>query len=218
MLLGGVPPGERCIAVPVALAAQMKPEALATLDARIASSARAGVYTLLRIEARLWMHGHHLRLARRYAQEPAVHFALIGRSPLSARLWAAAGALHAVHRRAVVWLPLESAGAALAAGVEAGLGLLWDARRPQRPGAPVLRGTLKQPVMLDGWHPAAAQNPLAHDRLMSLCRQGGVGWLARSPGGWLASERGIEVPSRDALALQRAVRFSGLARTDTVFG
>ena len=90
-------------------------------------------------------------------------------------------------------------------------------RRPQRPGAPAVRGTLKQPVMLDGWHPAAAQNPLAHDRLMSLCREGGVGWLAQSPSEWSADERGVQVPSRDALALRRAVRFSGLARGVAAF-
>ena len=206
-LLAGVAPGQRCVAVSLALAAQLTPAALAALDTRIALHAQAGIYTLLRVAARLWMHGHHLRLGRRYARQPAALFALIGRSPLSARLWTAAQALRAAHPRALVWLPLESAQAALAAGAHEGVGLLWDAARPQHPRQPVLQGTLRQPVLLDGWQPAA-HNPLAHDRLMSLCRQGGVGWLARSPGAWFSSVRGVPVPSRAAHVLRRAVHLS----------
>jgi hypothetical protein len=206
-LLTNVAPGQRCVAVSMALTAQMKPAALMTLDARIARCAEAGIYTLLRIEARLWLREHHLRLARRYEQEPAVLFALIGRKPLATRLWTAAQALRATHARAVVWLPLESAQATLAAGASEGLGLLWDAMHPQHPHGAVLQGTLRQPVLIDGWLPAA-HHPLAHDRLMSLCRQSGVGWLARSPEPWLRSERGVPVLSRAARVLQRAVHLS----------
>ena len=210
LLLASVAPGQRCVAVSLALVAQMKPTALAALDARIALHASAGIYTLLRLEARLWMLGHHLRLARRYAQQPAALFALIGRHPLAGRLWAAAQTLRAVHPRAVVWLPLESAHVALAAGADEGVGLLWDAARPQGPRQAVLQGTLRQPVLLDGWQPGA-HNPLAHDRLISLCREGGVGWLAASPNAWLVSERGTPVPSRAARVLQRAVHLSNFA-------
>ena len=47
-----------------------------------------------------------------------------------------------------------------------------------------------------------------NDRLLSLCRQGGVGWLAASPNAWMVSERGTPVPSRAARVLQRAVHLS----------
>ena len=207
-LLADVAPGQRCVAVPLAYAAQMKPAALAELDARIAGHAATGTYTLLRLEARLWMHGHHLRLARRYALEPAVHFALMGRSPLAARLWNAAQAVRQLHARALVWLPLESAQVALAAGAGEGMGWLWDAARPQGPRPAALAGTLRQPVLLDGWLPST-HSPMVHDRLMLLCRHGGLGWLARNPGPWLTSERGVPVMSRAARAVQRAVHLSG---------
>ena len=206
-LLAAVAPGQRCVALSLSLVAQLKPAALVALDTRIAQHAAAGIYTLLRIEARLWLHGHHLRLARRYAQEPAVLFALLGRSPLASRLSAAAQALRAAHPRAVAWLPLESADAALLSGATEGLGLLWDAARPQGPHSAVLQGTLHQPVLLDGWLPAV-MHPMAHDRLMSLCRQVGVGWLARSAGPWLGDDRGVPVLSRAARVLQRAVHLS----------
>jgi len=209
-LLADVPPGRRCVAVSLGLSAQTNPGALAALDARIAAHAAAGIYTLLRFEARLWMHGHHLRLARRYAQEPAVLFGLLGRRPLAARLWAASQALRLAHARALVWLPLESAQTALAAGAAGaheGLGWLWDAARPQGPRPQLLAGALRQPVLLDGWQPAA-HSPMAHDRLMSLCRQGGIGWLAHCTGPWMTSERGTPVLSRAARVLQRAVYLS----------
>jgi len=216
-LLADVAPGRRCIAVSLGHAAQMKPAALAALDARIAQHAAAGIYTLLRLEARLWLHGHHLRVARRYAQEPAVLFALLGRKPLAARLWAASLDLHRAHPRALVWLPIESAQAALAAdagtrasaGTSANLGWLWDAARPQGPRAPALAGALRQPVLLDGWSPSA-HSPMADDRLMSLCRQGGIGWLAQCAGPWQTRERGTPVLSRAARVLQRAIHLSGL--------
>lgn len=207
ILLEGVAAGQRCVALSLGRVAQMTPAALATLDERIARHAEAGTYTLLRVEARLWVHGHHLRLARRYVREAAVLFALIGREPLSARLWAAATALRAAHPRAIVWLPLESAAVALAAGADQGVGLLWDATRPQGPRAPALSGTLRQPLLLDGWEPAA-HSAMAHDRLMNLCRRGGIGWLAHSSEAWLANERGQLVPSRAARTLQRAVYLS----------
>lgn len=208
VLLDGVAAGQRCVAVSLGLAAEVAPAGLAELDARIARQADAGVYTLLRIEARLWTNGHHLTLARRYAQEPSVLFALLGRAPLATRLWAAALALHAEHPRAIVWLPLESAALALSAGADKGVGLLWDMAHPQNPPTPVLGGALRQPVLLDGWQPTAGQ-AMAHDRLMNLCRRGGIGWLARSDDAWLAPQgRGQAVPSRAARALQRAVHLS----------
>lgn len=213
-LLADVAPGQRCVAVSLTHVAQLKPAALDALDARIAQQAAAGIYTLLRIEARLWLHGHHLRIARRYAQEPAVLFGLLGRKPLATRLWAASQALHGLHPRALVWLPLESAPVALAAGAGTGMGAgapmgwLWDAARPQGPRTPALAGTLRQPVLLDGWQPSA-HSPMAHDRLMSLCRQGGIGWLASCPGPWLTQERGAPVLSRAARVLQRALHLSG---------
>lgn len=206
-LLADVPPGRRCVAVSLGLAKQMNPAGLAALDARIEAHAAAGIYTLLRLDARLWMHGHHLRLARRYAREPAVLFALLGRRPLAARLWAASQALRLAHPRALVWLPLESAQTALAVGAHEGLGWLWDAARPQGPRPQLLAGALRQPVLLDGWQPSA-HSPMTHDRLMSLCRQGGIGWLARCSAPWLTSERGTPVLSRAARVLQRAVYLS----------
>ena len=50
---------------------------------------------------------------------------------------------------------------------------------------------------------------MAHDRLMSLCREGGIGWLARGTGPWQTRERGAPVLSRAARVLQRAVHLSG---------
>jgi hypothetical protein len=211
-LLADVAPGRRCVAVSLGLARQVNPAALAELDARIAAHAAVGIYTLLRLEARLWMHGHHLRLARRYAREPAVLFALLGRSPLAAQLWAARQALGLAHPRALVWLPLESAQTALAAGAHEGLGWLWDAARPQDPRPRLLAGALRQPVLLDGWQPSA-HSPMSHDRLMSLCRQGGIGWLARCSGPWLTNERGTPVLSRAARVLQRAVYLSSFGES-----
>lgn len=213
-LLAGIPAGQRCIAVPIARVAQTRSAGLRALDARIAANAQAGIYTLLRIEARIWLHGHQLRLARRYADNSAVLFALIGRQPLAERLWSAAQGLRSVHPRSVVWLPLESAGAALAASPGEGFGLLWDAARPQRPRTDVLQGTLRRPVVLDGWQPGAERNPLADERLMNLCREGGIGWLAHSPSGWFDMQRGVVVPTRAARVLQRALHqnsFDGAA-------
>ena len=209
-LLTDVAAGQRCVAVTLGHAAQVKPAALLALDVRIAQFAAAGMYTLLRFEARLWLHGHHLRLARRHAQSPAVLYALLGRKPLATKLWAASEAVHHVHPRALVWLPLESAQAALAAsaGPRSNMGWLWDAARPQGPHTTALVGGLRQPVLLDGWSPSP-HNPMAHDRLMSLCREGGIGWLARGTGPWQTRERGAPVLSRAARVLQRAVHLSG---------
>ena len=176
-LLAEVPPGQRCVSLGLHLVAQLRPAALAALDQHIAQLAKAGTYTLLRMEARLWMHGHHLRLARRYAGHSAVLFGLMGRSALSAQLAAALQGLHAVHPRALVWLPLASAGVALQQGLDQGLGLLWDAERPQGPQASLLAATLGHPVLLDGWQPQVL-SALAQERLITLCARGGIGWHA----------------------------------------
>ena len=195
------------MALCLSLAAQLTPPALARLDARIDAWAAQGIYTLLRFDARLWLHGHHLRLAQRHVQRPAVLFGLLGRPPLAGRLWAAARALQALHPRALVWLPLESVAEIALARTQPGLGLLWDATRPQAPPAAALAGTLRQPLLLDGWQPLA-QAPMAHDRLMALCRQGGVGWLAHCATGWFDCARGVAAPTRAGHALQRAVHAS----------
>ncbi|MDN4590591.1 hypothetical protein DBA29_19070 [Xenophilus aerolatus] len=205
--LAGVPPGRRCVALCLSLASQLTPPALARLDARIDAWAAQGIYTLLRFDARLWLHGHHLRLAQRHAQRPAVLFGLLGRPPLAARLRAAALALQSLHPRALVWLPLESVADLPRSPMQPGLGLLWDATRPQAPPAAALAGTLRQPLLLDGWEPLA-QAPLAHDRLMALCLQGGVGWLAHSATGWFDRSRGTPAPTRALHALRRAVHAS----------
>ena len=198
-LLAEVALGQRCVSLGLHLVAQLQPAALAALDRHIDRLAQAGSYTLLRLEARLWMHGHHLRLARRYAGHSAVMFALMGRSALAARLAAALQGVHAVHPRALVWLPLASAETALRQGVDQGLGLLWDAERPQAPHASLLAAGLRHPVLLDGWQPQVL-SALAQERLITLCARGGIGWLAR--------ERGLPVLSRSARAVQRAVYIS----------
>lgn len=200
-LLAGVAPGARCIGLQLSLVAQVTAAALPRLDALIARWAAAGTYTMLRLEARLWQRGDHLRLARRYAGQPAVLYALAGRAPLAERLGQAAQALRALHPRALVWLPLESAQAALRGRAADGLGLLWDATRPQ---GPALAGALRHPLLLDGWD-ADASSPLAHERLMALCRQGQFGWLARSRAGWFGLRQGLPMPQRACHALQRAI-------------
>lgn len=200
-LLAAVPPGARCIGLQLSRAGQVAPAALPRLDGQIARWAAAGAYTMLRLDARLWQRGDHLRLARRYADQPAVQYALAGRPPLAERLWQAVLALRAVHPRALVWLPLESAQAALRGHADAGLGLLWDATSPRAPG---LAGALRQPLLLDGWD-ADAPNPLAHERLMALCRQGQLGWLARSEAGWFSLRLGQLLPCRACHALQRSI-------------
>ena len=207
-LLAEVPPGQRCVAVRLHLVAQLQPAALAALDRHIAHLSRAGTYTLLRLEARLWMHDFHVRLARRYAGRSAVMFGLMGRSALSSRLTEAMQGVHAVHPRALVWLPLASAANALQQGFEQGLGLLWDAERPQGPHASLLTAAMHHPVLLDGWQPQAL-SALAQERLITLCARGGIGWLASSGEPWLARERGQPVLSRSARCVQRAVYLSG---------
>ena len=52
------------------------------------------------------------------------------------------------------------------------------------------------------------QAPLAQDRLMALCLQGGVGWLAHSATGWFDRSRGTAAPTRALHALRRAVHAS----------
>lgn len=206
-LLADVPPGRRCVALCLSRAAQLKPAALQRLDARIDEWAAQGIYTLLRFDARLWLHGHHLRLAQRHLQRSAVLFGLMGRPPLGARLWAATRALQSLHPRALVWLPLDAVAASAPARSLPGVGLLWDATRPQAPPAAALAGILRQPLLLDGWQPLM-QAPMAHERLMALCRQGNVGWLAHSAAGWFGRSRGMPVPTRAVHALQRAVHAS----------
>ena len=204
-LLVEVPHGQRCVALRLHLVAQLQPAALAALDQHIAYLAQAGTYTLLRLEARLWMHGHHLRLARRYAGHSTVMFGLMGRSALAARLATAMQGIHAVHPRALVWLPLASAAVALQQGM--GMGLLWDAERPQGPHASLLTAALRHPVLLDGWQPQAL-SALAQERLIALCSHGGMGWLAHASEPWLARERGLPVLSRSARCVQRAAHLS----------
>lgn len=206
-LLGGVLPGCRCVSLQLTHTAPLAEAALPALDARIAQWAAAGVYTLLRFDARIWQRGHHLRLARRYADEPAVLYALAGRAPLAAQLWQAAQALRAAHPRALVWLPLESAAHALRARRPEGLGLLWDATRPQAPRSPMLARSMQHPLLLDGWE-VDTRNPLVHERLMALCRQGNVGWLAHSSAGWFDLRQGRPVAGRAVHALQRAIHLS----------
>lgn len=206
-LLSEVSPGQRCVALRLHLVAQLQPTALAALDRHIACLAQAGTYTLLRLEARLWMHGHHLRLARRYGDHSNVMFALMGRSALAARLAAAMQGIHAVHPRALVWLPLASATVALQQGMHQGLGLLWDAERPQGPHASLLAAALRHPVLLDGWQPQTL-SALAQERLIALCAHGGMGWLAHAAEPWLARERGRPVLSRSARCVQRAAHLS----------
>lgn len=208
-LLAEVPAGQRCVALQLHLVAQLQPAALAALDHHIARLARAGTYTLLRLEARLWMHGHHLRMARRYAHRSSVLFALMGRSALAVRLADALQGLHAVHPRAMVWLPLASATAALQQGIDQGMGLLWDAGHPQGPHASLMAAALRHPVLLDGWQPHAL-SALAQERLITLCAQGGMGWLARASEPWLARERGQPVLSRSARCVQRAVHLGSV--------
>lgn len=211
-LLDGIAPGQRCLALELSLVAEASPRALAALDERISQWAERGIYTLLRMHARLWSNGHHVRLARRYAGQPAVLYALTGRLPLASRLWAAAQALREAHPRALVWLPLEAMHAAPRGASAAGVGLLWDAAQPQSPPRDALAGGLRQPLLLDGWAPSA-HHPMAHDRLMALCRQGNVGWLARCAPGWFEPARGraLPVPVRAVHALQHAVHLSGAA-------
>ena len=206
-LLAEVPPGQRCVGLRLHLVAQLQPAALSALDHYISRLTHAGTYTLLRLEARLWMHGHHLRLARRYAGRSAVMFGLMGRSDLSARLADALQGLYAVHPRALVWLPLASAAAALQKGFNHGLGLLWDAERPQAPDASLMTAALGHPVMLDGWQPQTL-SALSQERLITLCARGGIGWLASSDEPWLVRERGQPVLSRSARCVQRAVYLS----------
>lgn len=206
-LLEGVQPGSRCVSLQLSRTAPLAEAALPALDARIDAWAAAGVYTLLRFDAQLWQRGHHLRLARRYANEAAVLYALAGRAPLAERLWQAALALRAVHPRAMVWLPLESAAPALRVRMADGLGLLWDATRPQSLRTPALSRSVLHPLLLDGWE-VDTRNPLVHERLMALCRQGHVGWLAHSSAGWFGLRQGRPVPGRAVHALQRAIHQS----------
>lgn len=211
-LLTEVPSGQRCVALHMHLVAQLQPAALAALDRHIASLAKAGIYTLLRMESRLWLQGHHLRLARRYALHSAVMFALMGRSALAARLADALQSIHALHPRAMVWLPLASAGAVLQQGIDQGLGLLWEAERPQKPPVNLMAAALRHPVLLDGWQPQALSAP-AQERLIMLCARGGMGWLARASEPWLARERGQPVPSRSARSVQRAAHLSSAVQS-----
>lgn len=206
-LLVGVAPGQRCVALRLSLAAQTAACALPQLDAWIARGAASGIYTLLRFDARLWLHGHHLPLARRYAATPGVLYALAGRPPLAERLWQAAQALRAVHPRAFVWLPLESAQVALRDPGARNWGLLWDASHPQAPAPAALTGALHVPVLLDAWEPGTG-HPLAHERLMALCRQAHMGWLAHSASGWTRTRPGLTEPNRAAHALRHAVYLS----------
>lgn len=203
-LLAPVPEGARCVALGLRRVAQLHPTALVALDQRVAALAAAGAYTLLRVDARLWLHGHHLRLARRYAGAPAVQFALLGRAPLAERLRLAARALRAVHPAAAVWLPIEASAGLPADRAPQGVGWLWDAARPQSPPPAGLRATLHAPVLLDGWQPSE-HHPLADERLVRLCRDGGIGWLAQGAAPWTRLERGVPVLARAARSLQRAV-------------
>lgn len=195
-LLSAVPEGRRCVALPMQALADMKPAALAGLDAAVEAHATAGAYTLLRIEPRLWLQDHHLQLARRYAGQPAVLFALLGREDLADALAKAALALRSVHAGACLWLPLAAARSTFAALPDPRIGLLWNAADPQGPRPPALTGCLRAPVLLDGWQPNAL-HPLADERLMRLCREAGIGWLASLP----------DQP-RSRLALQRAALLS----------
>lgn len=208
-LMADVPAGQRCVSLPLRVVAQLTPAALARLDETIAALAEAGAYSLLRVDARLWLHGHHLKLARRYAGHSAVMFALLGRERLADKLLRALLALRAWHPAACVWLPLESARSACASLPDPRVGLLWDAVRPQAPRAPGLAGGLRAPLLLDGWQPNP-RHPLADDRLMRLCQQGGIGWLARcdaaamSPGPERTRSARL-LPDRWQLAWQRAL-------------
>lgn len=206
-LLSAVPHGQRCVAVDLHHVAQLQPTALAQLDHAIAELARAGAYTLLRLPARLWLHGHHLRLARRYTQRSTVLFALMGRSALGGRLVDALQELHHIHPRALVWLPLASAGPALQRGIDQGLGLLWDASAPQKPPAALMAAALRHPLVLDGWQPRAL-SATAQERLVTLCAHAGMGWLAQDSAPWLARTRGMAVLSRSAQCVQRAAHLS----------
>ena len=202
--LPSVPEGRRCMAVTVRVLAQLLPEALRVLDELIAEYAAAGAYTLLRIDARPWLRGDHVKLARRYAGNACVLFALLGRKALADRLARAALALRAEHPTACVWLPLESARTAFAIGKDLQFGLLWDAMQPQAPRGPGLLASLRAPMLLDGWQPGA-QHTLADQRLMRLCTEGGIGWLVRSPQPLVPVLRGQPAPTRTALALRHAL-------------
>lgn len=204
LALPALPEGRRCVALSIRVLAQLRPEALQSLDELVAEYAAAGAYTLLRIDARSWLRGEHLKLARRYAGNAAVHFALLGRKALADRLAHAALALRAEHPAASVWLPLESARTAFAIDKDLRFGLLWDATQPQAPRGPGLQASLRAPLLLDGWQPGA-QHTLADQRLMRLCSEGGIGWLVRSPQPLVPLLRGQPAPTRTALALRHAL-------------
>lgn len=204
LALAAVPGGSRCIALTIRVLAQLRLEALLRLDEAIAEYAAAGAYTLLRIDARLWLRGHHLKLARHYVGSPAVHFALLGRRALADRLARTAVALRSAHPSACVWLPLESARAVFAIDKDLQFGLLWDAMQPQAPRGQGLQASLRAPMLLDGWQPGA-QHTLADQRLMRLCSEGGIGWLVRSPQPLVPLLRGQPAPTRAALALRHAL-------------
>ena len=193
-----------CIALTLRVLAQLRPEALSMLDEAIGAYAAAGAHTLLRIDARLWLRGHHTKLARRYAGNSAVLFALLGRKALADRLAAAALALRSAHPSACVWLPLESVRTVFAFGKDPQCGLLWDATQPQAPRGPVLQASLRAPMLLDGWQPGA-HHTLADQRLMRLCSEGGIGWLVRSRQPLVPLLRGQPAPTRTALALRHAL-------------
>jgi hypothetical protein len=204
-VLQPVAEGLRCVSVPVHVVAQLTPAALLGLEAAIAAHAAAGAYTLLRIDARLWLHGHHLKLARRLAGHSAVMYALLGREKLADKLAHAALAMRQLQPGACVWLPLESARAVFALHKDLQLGLLWDAVRPQAPRGAGLAGSLRAPVLLDGWQPGP-QHALADERLARLCREAGIGWLVRNASPLLQPQRGgLAAPSRAALSLQRVL-------------
>ena len=204
LALPPVPDGRRCIALSIRVLAQLRPEALLMLDQAIAAYAAAGAYTLLRIESRLWLRGHHLKLARRYAANPAVLYALLGRKLLAEQLARAALALRDEHPTACVWLPLESARTAFATRKDLQFGLLWNAMQPQAPRGPGLQASLRAPMLLDGWQPGA-RHTLADQRLMRLCSEGGIGWLVHRPQPLVPVLRGQPVPTRTALALRHAL-------------
>lgn len=177
--LEAVAPGQRCVAIHLSLARHCSPAMLRLLDAWIARQADYGSYTLLLVAARLWRHGERLAtLAARHATAPHVHLGLLGRRPLAMQIWQTAMALQRAHPGLFLWLPLECAHAA-PTHAAASIGWLWDAGTPQRPKlSPGL--ALAYPLLLRGWRPDALAT-LAIHRLMALCREAEVGWLAAAP-------------------------------------
>lgn len=175
--LDAVAPGQRCVAIHLGLARHCEPALLRLLDAWIARQAEQGSYTLLLLAARLWRNQRRLAaLAARHADAPHVHLGLLGRGPLAGPVWQAAMALQREHPGLFVWLPLECAHAAPTHAAAASIGWLWDAATPQRP-ALTAGLALAYPLLLRGWRPDA-QSTLALHRLMALCREAAIGWLA----------------------------------------